>query len=151
MFIINNFLTHQECDFVLSYYGNNSDKIFEFEGTYPIKLDTDILTNIPKFTELLNKIDLEVRKNFTESMTLDNYEIVKWPSMSERDYHYEEPDKCAFFCYLNDDFTGGEIIVSDTVVQPEKGKLLYFDNGQLAHKVNKIITGDRFTLAGWYI
>ncbi len=86
---------------------------------------------------------------------LVNTQIVKWPEGSYHPEHYDkrkgEVDKWAFFLYLNDDFEGGELIVGNDKIKPEIGKLVIFEAGKIKHMVNKILKGDRYTLAGWYI
>ena len=55
------------------------------------------------------------------------------------------------FLYLNDDFKGGELVVEGKEIIPEIGKLVIFEAGKIKHKVNKVLKGNRYTLAGWYI
>jgi hypothetical protein len=152
MFIRENFLSDDECDSIVQFYKDNVGKAYPYRNTFPLRLH-----QFPQFaplltsTALLSKIESEIFTNFSSEMRLDNFEIVRWPVASYMDYHFDGNDKCGFFCYLNDDFLGGETVVVDTVVTPQKGKMLYFENAKLIHKVNPVGGSDRFTLAGWYV
>ena len=52
-------------------------------------------------------------------------------------------------CYLNDDFGGGETIVSDTAFYPKKGKLVVFNSKKLMHGVGRV-NGNRYTVIAWW-
>ena len=52
--------------------------------------------------------------------------------------------------YLNDGFTGGDLIFQDTVVEPKPGKLFVFKNAENLHYVNKVEGKERFVLSFWY-
>jgi prolyl 4-hydroxylase len=146
-FIDKNFLTNKECDNLLEYYNENISLSYHYKmnNTYPLKL-----FNNSKFDSLIDEIESFYKPGFDASH-LDNLEIVRWPVGSYMEEHYDGHDKMGFFIYLNDDFEGGETeLVNLIKVKPEKGTLLIFNNGEILHKVNKILLKDRYTLAGWY-
>ena len=53
--------------------------------------------------------------------------------------------------YLNDDFEGGQTVVGDKIIKPEKGKIIFFNGNQIKHKVLPIESGTRYTNPTWYI
>ena len=57
------------------------------------------------------------------------------------------------FLYLNEDFEGGDLILTEEnkTIKPQTGKLVLFEAGKMKHKVNTILKKERYTLAGWYI
>tara|TARA_B110000305_G_scaffold196242_1_gene221230 strand:+ start:860 stop:1420 length:561 start_codon:yes stop_codon:yes gene_type:complete len=51
---------------------------------------------------------------------------------------------------LNDDYTGGEFIMWDTVIKIPKGSVLIFPSVFLyPHKVDPVITGTRYSYVSW--
>jgi hypothetical protein len=53
----------------------------------------------------------------------------------------------SFIIFLNDNFTGGEVIFDNTEYKPKIGEMIYF-SGEEIHKVNNCI-GNRYTLVGF--
>ena len=134
-----------------------NNKIKEFNKHNELYYSKDkplILDN--EYDQLKKSIlDLEKKYSFLKEAKLVNNQIVKWPEGSYHPEHYDrrknEIDKWAFFLYLNDDFKGGELVVEGKEIIPEIGKLVIFEAGKIKHKVNKVLKGNRYTLAGWYI
>ena len=57
----------------------------------------------------------------------------------------------ASITYLNDNFSGGETyLVDDLIVRPKRGRVIAFDGQQYLHGVNRVRSGDRYTIAIWY-
>ena len=55
--------------------------------------------------------------------------------------------------YLNDDFTGGELVFPDrdVVIAPKPGLLVAFpSNHEFAHAVPKVLSGKRYSLPVWF-
>ena len=66
--------------------------------------------------------------------------------------HFDKGDTLAFILYLNENLKGGQTVFeNETIIYPKKGRLLLFSNGLILHKVEKIIEGTRYVLAGWFI
>lgn len=53
--------------------------------------------------------------------------------------------------YLNDDYEGGETIVDDIVIKPERGKIICFEGSASHHEVNDFKNTTRFTINSWYL
>ena len=58
--------------------------------------------------------------------------------------------KLSFVLFLNDDYEGGELIISDTnpLSKPEAGTLVIFPSIYY-HEVTPVTQGTRYTLVGW--
>ena len=132
------------------FYGGN---YYHINKTWSVEVSSMMIKHIKELKNII--FDIEKKHNFLKEAKLVNTQIVRWP---EGSYHVEhlderdkEVDKWAFFLYLNNNFKGGELIVEDAVIKPDIGKLVIFKAGIMKHKVNKILKGERFTLAGWYI
>ena len=150
-FVENLFLKKEECKKIIDYYIKNKEKTYKHgsleTGTIPLNL---INVENSFFKKILNKIENKYLKKFSKCV-LSNFEIVCWPVGSYMDAHLDTGDKCGFFIYLNDDYNGGQTdLINIKIIEPKIGKLLIFDNGNILHKVNKVIKKDRYTLAGWY-
>lgn len=58
--------------------------------------------------------------------------------------------KLSFSLLLNDNFTGGELCTADRTLDVKKGKLYVFPSF-LPHKINPILTGDRYAIFGFFL
>lgn len=108
----------------------------------------------------LSHEDFLIIKPFVEkvSMIVDMYvEYCCISLFKTGDYMEEHVDskrtttKYSSVSYLNDDFEGGETVITDNlIVNPQVGKTIYFDGCNLPHGVNQIKKGLRYTLSMWY-
>lgn len=149
-FYLDKVFTKKQCEKIIQYYEDNKSKsyLYETNGTYPLSISKFSNSMVKKVIDKLEKKYL----NKFNAKRIDNLEIVKWPLGSYMNNHYDGEDKFAFFIYLNDNFMGGETeIVNEVKVIPTTGYAFVFNNGKKLHKVNKIIKGTRYTLAGWYV
>ena len=162
-----NVLSPKDCDFSLSYY-KKQKKIGEW-NSHSLTSSAPSLTrffdlrDIPFYhlrMWLLWKVHIRrVKKDFP--FLKYNYgQIVHWPHGSSKGFHIDvdySPSKYVgsgivdwtSVCYLNDDFGGGETIVSDTAFYPKKGKLVVFNSKKLMHGVGRV-DGNRYTLIAWW-
>lgn len=84
---------------------------------------------------------------------IENAEIVKYPQGASKCYHYDVARKsteAASITYLNDDYIGGQTVISGVNVQPLQGRTVYFDGTSNRHCVENVLKGDRYTLSIWY-
>ena len=60
---------------------------------------------------------------------------------------------CTGLAYLNDDFTGGELVFPDrdVIIIPKPGLLVGFpSNHEFVHRVPKVLSGKRYSLPVWF-
>jgi Rps23 Pro-64 3,4-dihydroxylase Tpa1-like proline 4-hydroxylase len=109
---------------------------------------------------------IAVMEKFTPGRPIysDSAQIVRWSAGAELPPHADniEPDgrpnatphrSHSSVLYLNDGFVGGEIYFPglQVRVRPEPGLLIAFTAGtEHVHGVLPILSGERFTLAGWF-
>jgi len=93
-------------------------------------------------------------KPYISNNVIDWTQIVFWPKNTYQDLHLDERDKnttISSITYLNDNYQGGETIFGDgTIIKPIKGKTIFFSGRKLKHGVNRIVSGERYTIATWY-
>ena len=145
-----NFLSIEECDYLINLYDKNKDKVFFYEGnkTWPLNLNEFVSDSV------VNKIILRINDicvSENEKTYLDTIQIVKWPTNSFMNKHTDsETDQFSCILYLNDDFEGGQTLIGNSFVEPKTGLLTIFVGSQITHSVTKITQGSRYTLALWY-
>mgnify|MGYP003126384476 CR=1 FL=1 len=108
---------------------------------------------------------------FNEFVLPCNTQIVKWNIGQDMDVHtdtsrytdgfnskaYSQGDgqktpyhyRWSSLIYLNDEYEGGETIMDDDLINPEKGKLVVFDSDTL-HGVKKVGLMNRYTMPMWF-
>lgn len=147
-----NFISEEDCQKIIDLYNDNSKKSFQYRDTFPIFLPPIANTWIINLSnDLLNFC----QSLSTQKIRLDNSQIVKWPTGSFQDAHYDHGDAFAAIIYLNENFYGGKTCFqfkNDQIkVTPEIGKCVIFSNDEYLHWVEKIQKGTRFTLAYWFV
>jgi hypothetical protein len=144
--IIDNFLSKEECDFLINFYKLNEKKSFLFRDVYPIHLDI----NDSMIDFLVKKIET-TSKLFNSK--IDWFEIVKWPINSKQDLHFDKANdetNLSSIIYLNQNFKGGQTYYEDsTSIQPISGRGLFFDGNFYKHGVKKVEKNTRYVVATW--
>ena len=154
--VIENFLSDDECDFVIDYFKKSSHKE-EWRGTYLIPL------NFQPFNLRLSyirfKYTYRIKKKFKLKKCYD--QLVFWPVSSfklshiDTDYILSKNKKLVSVdwtsvCYLNDDYEGGETIIEKNKIKPKKGRLVVFPSKKLYHGVLPVKKSPRFTFISWW-
>jgi len=63
----------------------------------------------------------------------------------------KEPRLISISILLNDNFDGGETFFGEgPIVRPAKNKTIIFSGVNITHGVNKVLNGERYTIATWY-
>ena len=148
IYLEKNFITDDQCNYLISWYNQNQDKSYQYRDTYPIKLanvDDKIIINI------ISKINLYAHNLVNFKMFVNNVELVKWPVGSSMPKHRDPNDDVfAGLIFLNDNFLGGCTEFANQTIQPKKGSFVIFLNSLLEHCVTKIENNDRYTFAIWF-
>jgi hypothetical protein len=150
IYVDENFLSMDECGYFVKLFLENKNKTREYRST---KILSTKLLYDKSLDASLQKITNKVRILFDVDCTLNNSQLVLWPSGSYQNPHYDPPgDLCACIIYLNDNYNGGSTSFNENLkIKPEVGKCLIFSNSQYLHWVEKITEGNRYTLSTWFI
>jgi len=142
IFIKDNFITKQDCDWAIETYKKNQHKAKSFRDVYPLEVPI-------RFLPKLNKQSFELNRS-----QVDWAEIVRWPIGSHQSLHFDnakDNTTLASIVYLNDDYDGGHTYFeNDIVVTPKQGRALFFDGKYFKHGVNTVSGSERFVVAAWY-
>ena len=142
--MIDNFLSKDECSFLIDFYKTNEKKSHTFRDVYPLTLKL----NDPSISFLIEKQN-KISKLFNSKINW--FEIVKWPVNSEHVLHFDERTTCTSIVYLNDNFEGGQTYYEDnTIFQPARGRGLFFNGNYYKHGVKKVSKNTRYVVASWY-
>ena len=117
-----------------------------------IKTDWNALTNTSKEFELGLKDKLSEYINwnnrYVEWVNLTTYETHKHLQL-----HTDSESTQTLVIQLNNEFTGGEFIISDSIdeeiIRMNAGDCLMFNGSKLMHGVNQIRSGIRYSLNIW--
>ena len=143
IFIKDNFITKQDCDWAIKTYKKNKNKAKHFRDVYPLEVP------LGKIHNKLNKKSKELNNS-----QIDWVEIVRWPIGSHQPLHFDnakDNTTLASIVYLNDKFDGGQTYFENgRVVKPQKGRALFFDGKYFKHGVNAVSGSERFVIAAWY-
>jgi hypothetical protein len=128
-----NFLSNSECEYFIDMFkaennGYCDDYIYKFYYIDLIekKLQTEKFSNF-----IFKKFRVQMVNESIEQSVTSHQHINPW----------------SFIVFLNDNFTGGEIIFSNIEHKPKTGDMIYF-SGEEHHKVNNSV-GNRYTLVGF--
>jgi hypothetical protein len=141
MWPINNFLDNEKCERLITFHKENFEKLLNNLSNYHNKTEViqfSLLHNIDFGKQIAADITCHVRQINTKAF-INYFQIVKWPNGSYQDEHLDFPEHVlTSIIYLNDDYEGGETVVGDKIIKPEKGKIITFQGNEIKHKVNQI-------------
>jgi predicted 2-oxoglutarate/Fe(II)-dependent dioxygenase YbiX len=109
-------------------------------------------------TNKSNEFELEIKdklkkyidwnKRYIEWINLTTYEINKHLPL-----HTDSKSSQTLVIQLNNEFTGGEFIISDSIdeeiIRMDTGDCLMFNGSKLMHGVNQVKSGIRYSLNIW--
>lgn len=161
--LVTEFITVEECNYFIELSEKRgyehalveTEKGFQrIEGT---RNNDRVLFTDPQLSEQLfnkaspfipKKIGLSKVKGLNELFRFYRYE----PGQQFKKHHDQsfirnenEASYYTFMIYLNDNFTGGETIFNNCIIQPKQGSLLIFLH-QLEHEGNVISKGKKYVL-----
>ena len=91
----------------------------------------------------------------TTNFKVNRYKEGGFMSEHTDNIHHSHGQKFGFPCgsvlfFLNDDYEGGEFIISDIVYKPKKNSAIIFPaNFMFPHSVNKVEKGTRYSIITW--
>ena len=151
--VYDQFLTVDECNYLINFYKNNKDLSVEFghEGRCS-RWTLAIRKNMMEFKFLQNK--LNEKSIYVNNSVIHYIQIVRWPIGSKQNPHYDtvqDHTTLASIIYLNDNFIGGETYFTDGMTfAPRQGRLILFDGLYFEHGVHDVSGNERYVVAAWY-
>tara|TARA_R100000005_G_C4837632_1_gene110763 strand:- start:42 stop:527 length:486 start_codon:yes stop_codon:yes gene_type:complete len=151
--IQDNFLSTEQCIWLIKQYENVSKPIEQFDSFYPWNhgyKGKDSIGNSPLWLiDKINNLATEINGS-----VVDWIETVKWyaPCPGKRLHSDDVSNKTTLSCviYLNSDYTGGQTYFEDgTVINPVSGRALFFDGKYHKHGVTNVDHGIRFNISCW--
>ena len=116
---------------------NQSDNLYHFDMI-------NIIDNMQEFSFIrkLNLTKSHIDSYFKIRIQNVNNQIdmVQTPHIHTPPYN--------FVVFLNDDFEGGELIINNLTIKPQKGQMVYFSWDE-PHYVKNVSLGDRYTLVAF--
>jgi len=148
------FLNEEECSYLIRNFKpeNNDDPYLLWRG----RLCWSAMESNKGVIE--DRILRFAREMTGLNLTIDNPHIVHWPADTEMPPHNdlgamrEFPNRnFAAIVYLNDNYQGGELMFPDLGfgIKGHAGELIIFRGDSIMHGVNKINSGNRYTIASW--
>lgn len=148
--IIDEFLSDELCDYFINYFEKNESLRRTHKVNNGNLVDIDI-TQYKEFSELFNKINNHVKD---QQCKIDWIKVTKWEPNLLQGLHQDDTNPetvYASIMYLNDNYKGGKTYFKEgTVVQPKKGRALFFNGMRYWHGVMPVKEEPRYTIAAWY-
>jgi hypothetical protein len=130
---IPSFLTSDEINYFMDIF-HNEDKKYYGDEYYKFY-----------FVDLMGR-ELEVKKFSNFSFKKFRVQMVD-DSINQVEIPHLHHNPWSFIVFLNEDFTGGELIFDNNEFTPKVGDMVYF-SGEEYHRVNNCV-GKRYTLIGF--
>ena len=156
--VFNNFLKQEICNKIISTLDSpvisDPQQTEQWDGRIYQNINMEKITYglIDKVKNVIEKeYDLKIKQN------TPNISVVRWSSGIDMGLHVDdlgiENYHMSALLYLNDNYEGGEVSfpTHDLLIKPKQGDLIIFPgNLHYAHQVNKVTSGDRYTIPIWY-
>ena len=150
MKVIDNFLSEDECDFLIEYYKKYPTKE-RYESTFLLRMKNTPLFDLRKSWIRYHYLR-RIGKEFPLKLNYD--QIVFWPPTSSKGMHKDgkevKENDWTSVCYLNDDYEGGETLIEDGIFKPKKGRLIVFPSKKMNHGVSLVKGKSRYTYIAWW-
>ena len=150
MKVIDNFLSEDECDFLIEYYKKYPNKE-TYNATLLLSMKDTSLFDLRK-SWIRNRYLSRIKKEFPIKLNYD--QIVFWPPNSFKDMHKDgrthKNNDWTSVCYLNDDYEGGYTLIEDDEFKPKKGRLVVFPSKKMNHGESLVKSRSRYTYIAWW-
>ena len=109
------------------------------------------------FLESFAPIEADYKAKYgVDVRTHEQYSILKYGVgqnfVNHVDDYFEGPRRMSHVHYLNEEYTGGEIVFPrfDIVYKPKANESIFFPSGYVYnHSVNPVISGQRYAVVSW--
>ena len=150
MKVIDNFLSEDECDFLIEYYKKHPIKE-RYGSTLLLRMKNTSLFDLRK-SWIRYRYLKRIEKEFPLKLNYD--QIIFWPPTSSKGMHKDglvtKENDWTSVCYLNDNYEGGETLIEDKSIKPKKGTLVVFPSKKMEHGVSLVKGKSRYTYIAWW-
>jgi predicted 2-oxoglutarate/Fe(II)-dependent dioxygenase YbiX len=171
VFRFDNILSSEECLIIENYVKNNINITQNTQSeTLPWEENQNIYyhnvkdSNVKQLINVYRFLTSQLIFSSFNQLTLPTFtDIVFWqegksmPWHVDNGYNKDQNLSTRIFSsilYVNDDFEGGETLIKGSpnyTSVPQKGSIIFFKSDKSClHSVNKILKGNRITLASWF-
>jgi hypothetical protein len=149
--VVDGFLTDQQCDwFVELFHQHPNLGSPGASGRGPIQV-VDLVNLYSAYKEIQFLFAACARQSPVENSFVDYMQVVQRGAGNSLNTHFDFEDTVySGVVVLNDDFEGGETFVGDEIIEPKKGRGMFFYGSTVQHGLNMIYEGDRYTIASWF-
>jgi len=149
--VVDGFLTDEQCDwFVELFHAHPEEQSPGASGRGPIQV-LDAVALYPVYKELQFLFAACARQSPVENSFVDYMHVVQRGAGNSLGTHFDFEDTVySGIIVLNNDFEGGETFVGDEIIEPKKGRGMFFYGSTVQHGLNMIYDGDRYTIAAWF-
>jgi hypothetical protein len=148
-YIQKNFLTESHCKYLIDLFVNNEQHQGYHLTTRQIELNEFMhLDPVKKLHSMISRYSIN---NLNKDSFINYAQVVQWKPGSHLGKHIDlDFHPYTSIIYLNDNFDGGETVVGDKKISPEKGKILSFAGNKIMHEALEVKNGTRYTVPVWY-
>jgi len=151
--MVDGFLTDQQCDWFIELF-KKQESVLGTSGSGPIQL-VELTTRISYYHEVKFLAAALTRQSPIPNSFVDYMQVVQRGPGCALGAHFDFEDTVySGVTYLNEDFEGGRTFLEDEedrhVVEPKKGRSIFFRGSAIKHGLNMISEGERYTIASWF-
>lgn len=152
LYVEDNFLSQDECMELIALYNENilnttkRDNFTYFDVGEDMPIEHDLVQDVWIRQNVLAKKLANAKTHWAQ--------IYEWKRGQRMGLHNDVASKHTMYTsvlYLNHDFEGGETQLEDgTTIVPKQGRIFFYDGISYFHRVRKLESGTRYTIASWY-
>ena len=135
--IYHNYLSKDDCDWIISYYNNNKNDIFRETNEYVTNYEGIEIGDDTNFI-LNKKFDMKL----VEYLRIQKTDINVIPNLVP--HTHQTPFN--FVIFLNENFNGGDLFIDNKYIRPKMGTMIYF-TGDEEHYPTPVSKGERYVIA----
>ena len=165
-----NAITEEDFNYNESTYSTHEGQSTDWKKNKRVKMDEIWIRKDNVYYEELLNCSTDVAKRYSEEMTknkriftaekstdfrLNKYDVGGFMSKHTDNIHHSHGQQYGFpqaslLFFLNDDYEGGDFIVSNCHYKPKKGDAIIFpSNFMFPHKVVEVTKGTRWSIVSW--
>ena len=149
--VVDGFLTDEQCDWFIELFRSYPEERCPGDsGRGPCEV-LDLVNFYPAYKEVQFIFAACARQSPVDNSFVDYLQVVQRSAGNSLNAHFDFEDTVySAVIVLNDDFEGGETFIGDEIIEPKKGRGMFFYGSKVKHGMNLVYEGDRHTIAAWY-